>query len=334
MLSHKPNIHITAESPKIVKNPVNRICTGSTLSGVLFYEICYMGKQEEQFNRRRLRMAYIISVVSITLVLFVLGLIGTILLSAEKLTTYVKENLKMQIGLNSETDAETAEDIRLNIQTREFTKQALLITPEQALEEFKKTWNEDPTSVLGFNPLGYTIELTLKAEYTDVASMKKIEEELEAEYGEWIRGISKDENLIRDVNTNIQKIQWFLLGICLLLGVIMVALINNTIRLAIYSKRFTIKTMQLVGATAAFIRKPFLVSGILQGLVASLLAMIALAAILLYTSQRFDYILNATDWLYLLILFAILTATGILITYFSTYLSVKKFLKLKIDELY
>jgi cell division transport system permease protein len=293
-----------------------------------------MGKREERFNRRRLRMAYITSVVSITLVLFVLGLIGTILLSAGKLTTYVRENLKLQIGLNSETDAETAEDIRMGIQSREFTKNAVLITPDEALEEFKKTWNEDPTSVLGFNPLGYTIELTLKAEFTDVASMEKIEDALKADYGDWIRGISKDENLIRDVNVNVQKIQWILLGICLLLGIIMVALINNTIRLAIYSKRFTIKTMQLVGATAAFIRKPFLVTGILQGLLASLLAMISLAAILLYISQRFEYKLVSTDWLYLLILFGILTGMGVLISYFSTFLSVRKFLKLKVDELY
>lgn len=293
-----------------------------------------MGKKEERFNRRRLRMAYIISVVSITLVLFVLGLIGIILFSAEKLSTYVKENLKFQIGLNSEVDDEKAEDIRIGIQMREFTKSAILITPDEALKEFKKTWNEDPTAILGFNPLGYTIELTLKAEYTDVASMKKIESLLKSEYGEWIRGISKDENLIRDVNANIQKIQWILLGICLLLGIIMVALINNTIRLAIYSKRFTIKTMQLVGATAAFIRKPFLVSGILQGLFASLLAIIIQIAALVYVSHRFEYKLEKADWLYLFILFGSLITIGIIISYFSTYLSVRKFLKLKVDELY
>jgi cell division transport system permease protein len=293
-----------------------------------------MGKREEQFNRRRLRMAYITSVVSITLVLFVLGLIGTMLLSAGKLTTYVKENLKIQIGLNSETDAETAEEIRMGIQSREFTKQAVLITPDEALEEFKKTWNEDPTTVLGFNPLGYTIELTLKAEFTDVESMNSIENTLLADYGEWIRGISKDENLIRDVNANTQKIQWILLGISLLLGIIMVALINNTIRLAIYSKRFTIKTMQLVGATAAFIRKPFLVTGILQGFLASLLAIISLTAFIIYLSQRFDYSLEITDWGYLLALFGLLAGLGVLISYLSTYLSVRKFLKLKVDELY
>lgn len=293
-----------------------------------------MGKKEERFNRRRLRMAYITSVVSITLVLFVLGLIGMILFSAEKLSTYVKENLKFQIGLNSEVDDEKAEDIRIGIQIREFTKSAILITPDEALEEFKKTWNEDPTAILGFNPLGYTIELTLKAEYTNVASIKKIESLLKSEYGEWIRGISKDENLIRDVNTNIQKIQWILLGICLLLGIIMVALINNTIRLAIYSKRFTIKTMQLVGATAAFIRKPFLVSGVLQGLFASFLAIIIQTAVLVYVSQRFEYKLEKADWLYLFILFGSLITIGIIISYFSTYLSVRKFLKLKVDELY
>lgn len=293
-----------------------------------------MGKREEQFNRRRLRMAYITSVVSITLVLFVLGLIGTILLSAGKLTTYVKENLKLQIGLNSETDAETAEEIRLGIQAKEFTKNAVLITPEEALEEFKKTWNEDPTIVLGFNPLGYTIELTLKAEYTDVESMNYIENTLLANYGEWIRGISKDENLIREVNANTQKIQWILLGISLLLGIIMVALINNTIRLAIYSKRFTIKTMQLVGATAAFIRKPFLVTGILQGLLASILSIFSLTVLIFYLSQRFDYSLEITDWAYLLVFFGLLTGLGIIISYLSTYLSVRKFLKLKVDELY
>lgn len=317
-----------------MNNLVNRIYSLVQLQAGSIHEICPMGKREEQFNRRRLRMAYITSVVSITLVLFVLGLIGTILLSAGKLTTYVKENLKLQIGLNSETDAETAEEIRMGIQSREFTKEAVLITPDEALEEFKKTWNEDPTTVLGFNPLGYTIELTLKAEFTDVESMNSIENTLLADYGEWIRGISKDENLIRDVNSNTQKIQWILLGISLLLGIIMVALINNTIRLAIYSKRFTIKTMQLVGATAAFIRKPFLVTGILQGFLASLLAIILLTALIIYLSQRFDYSLEITDWGYLLILFGLLAVLGVMISYISTYLSVRKFLKLKVDELY
>ncbi len=317
-----------------MNNLVNRIYSLTALQEDPIYEICLMGKREEQFNRRRLRMAYITSVVSITLVLFVLGLIGTILLSAGKLTTYVKENLKLQIGLNSETDGETAEEIRMGLQTREFTKRAVLITPDEALEEFKKTWNEDPTTVLGFNPLGYTIELTLKAEFTDVESMNFIENKILDDYGEWIRGISKDENLIRDVNANTEKIQWILLGISLLLGIIMVALINNTIRLAIYSKRFTIKTMQLVGATASFIRKPFLITGILQGFIAGLLAIILLTVLIIYLSQRFDYSLGITDWGYLLILFGLIAGLGVMISYLSTYLSVRKFLKLKVDELY
>ncbi len=293
-----------------------------------------MGKNEERFNNRRLQMAYFTSVVSISMVLFVLGTIGMLLFSAGKLTTYVKENLKLQIGLTVDMDESKSKVMLNQVKSKEFIREARLITPDQALAEFKKTWNEDPTEILGFNPLGYTIEISLKEKYTDLNKIKETEAILIEEFGEQIRGISKDENMIRDIQHNTTRIQYVLLGICIFLSIIMAGLINNTIRLAVYSKRFTIKTMQLVGATADFIRKPFLYNGIIQGLVAGVVSSVGLLVFILYITRQYGLPLLNNDLMIISLIFISIPLIGVIISFISTFLAVRKFLRLKVDELY
>jgi cell division transport system permease protein len=293
-----------------------------------------MGKNEERFNNRRLQMAYFTSVVSISMVLFVLGTIGMLLFSAGKLTTYVKENLKLQIGLTVDMDESKSKVMLNQVKSKEFIREARLITPDQALAEFKKTWNEDPTEILGFNPLGYTIEISLKEKYTDLNKIKETEAILIEEFGEQIRGISKDENMIRDIQHNTTRIQYVLLGICIFLSIIMAGLINNTIRLAVYSKRFTIKTMQLVGATADFIRKPFLYNGILQGLIAGVVSSVGLLIFILYITRQYGLPLLNNDLMIISLIFISIPLIGVIISFISTFLAVRKFLRLKVDELY
>lgn len=279
-------------------------------------------------------MAYFTSVVSIAMVLFVLGTIGMLLFSAGKLTTYVKENLKLQIGLTVDMDENKSKVMLNQVKSKEFIRDARLITPDQALAEFKKTWNEDPTEILGFNPLGYTIEISLKEKYTDLNKIKETETLLIEEFGEQIRGISKDENMIRDIQHNTTRIQYVLLGICIFLSIIMAGLINNTIRLAVYSKRFTIKTMQLVGATADFIRKPFLYTGILQGLIAGVVSSVGLLIFIIYITRQYGLPLLNNDLMIISLIFISIPLIGVIISFISTFLAVRKFLRLKVDELY
>lgn len=300
----------------------------------IYHQICAMGKRADIYMRQRLRMAYIISVASIAMVLFVLGLIGLVVLSSHQISDYVKENLKLQIGLITEISEEDAEDLRAQLQAQPYVKQVVLITPDQALEEFKQTWNEDPIEVLGFNPLGYTLELSLKADFTSVDSIRIIEARMMNDYADYIRGISKDETLIHEVNTNTRKIQIILAIVCLVLALMMVALINNTIRLAIYSKRFIIKTMQLVGATPGFIRRPFLINGLLQGLVAGFISVISLLFLVFVVAKKFLQGEAVFDSTILAVLLSAIVLAGITISYISTFFAVRKFLRIRIDELY
>lgn len=294
-----------------------------------------MGKREERYNRRRLRMAYVTSVLSISMVLFVLGIIATITMSGRKLSGYMKEQLKLQVIMNYGIEEQEAEEIRFMIEEAPYTKSAILITSDQALDEFITERGENPMDVLDENPLPTSIELTLKNEYANTDSIKKIESELMIKHGDQIYEVHKDIKMIDNVNANLEKISYTLLGIFALLSIIMIALINNTIRLAIYSKRFLIKTMQLVGATSSFIRKPFIQTGLLQGFIAGIISISLLTAFTWWMIQQLpESLFNIDDYALFGFIFLGILTSGIIISYFSTFFAVKKFLRLKADELY
>jgi cell division transport system permease protein len=293
-----------------------------------------MGKREDSYNRRRLRMAYITSVFSITMVLLVLGILGGIIISGKKMAEYARQNLKLQVFLNIGAEPSKAEEIKAYLESNEYVSNVTLITPEEALADYKEKMKEDPMLLLDENPLPATLEVTLKPEYANNEIIPKLESAILSDYPEDIAEVYKDVNLIEDVNVNINKISYILLGICVLLSLIMIALINNTIRLAIFSKRFLIKTMQLVGATGKFIRKPFIKAGVAQGLIGSLISTAALALIVLWVRSALPQLFQSSDYALFGGLIAGIFFLGMIISYVSTRFAVQKFLRLKMDELY
>lgn len=294
-----------------------------------------MGKREDRYNRRRLRMAYFTSVLSIAMVLFVLGVLATITLSGHKLSGYMKEQLKLQVVMNYGVPEEDVEELRFMLEEAPYTRNATLISADDALQEFISERGENPMDVLDENPLPSSIELTLKPEYANTDSIQLIETSLMLAHGDQIFEVHKDEKMIDNVNGNIGKIRYGLLGVFALLTLVMIALINNTIRLAIYSKRFLIKTMQLVGATGSFIRRPFIYSGLLQGMVAGILSIIMLTAFSWWMVQQLPAAMfSVDDYASFGAIFLGILLAGLFISYISTFMAVRKFLRLKADALY
>lgn len=293
-----------------------------------------MGKREDNYNRRRLRMAYITSVISVTLVLIVLGILGGVVISGKKLAEYAKENLKLQVFLNLGAAEAKGEEVKEYIQSLEYVSNVRLITPEEALEEYKLKREEDPMLLLDENPLPTTLEVTLKPQYANNEVIPEIESNIMTQFPEDVAEVYKDASLINDVNVSINKVSMILLGVCLLLSLIMIALINNTIRLAIFSKRFLIKTMQLVGATKSFIRKPFIRTGTMQGLIGSAISSMVLAVIVIAINKSLPNLFKPEDFALLGGLIVAIFMLGLGISYVSTRFAVQKFLRLKMDELY
>lgn len=291
-----------------------------------------MASQEEKFNRQRLRSSYLSVVVSIALVLFMLGLVGMILLNAKKLSDHVKENISITLFLGE--DAKEADILKLQKQldASAFVRTTAFVDKDMAAQRLENDLGEDFISFLGYNPLLSSIEVYLLADYANNDSIAKLEADL-MQHPE-IREIAYQKSLVQLVNENVRKISIILIAFSSLLLIIAVALINNSIRLAIYSKRFLIKSMQLVGATQGFIRRPFVYRGIANGTMGAIIAIGLLASLIYYVRNAMPELLELQDGKMLLTLFGIVLLLGITITWISTFFAVRKFLKLRSDQLY
>ena len=291
-----------------------------------------MGKIEERFTRKRLNSARITTILSITLVLFAIGLVGLLLLHAGKLSDYVKENIIFEVYLNK--NSKEAEIIRLQkkLDAMPEVKSTAYITEEKAAENFTSELGEDFVGFIGQNPLYASIEVRLRAEYADAVYFEKIENEIRQD--PVIKEVFYQKSLVHEVNENVRKISLVISVFCLLLLLIAVTLINNTIRLSVYSKRLLIRSMQLVGATESFIRKPFLNAGILQGFVSSLIAIGLLSVVIFISRREIPDIVSIQDIDLFLILFAGVIITGFVISWLSTFFAVRKFLRIRFDHLY
>lgn len=291
-----------------------------------------MAKKDERLQRRKLQSSRATALISITLVLLMVGLLGLIVLHAQKLSEYVRENIGFSIIMKENVREAGIVQLQKTLDASRFVKSTEYITPEQAAEELQEELGEDFISFLGYNPLLPSIELKLKAEYTNIDSMEMIENELLADTD--VKEIYYQKDLVHLINKNIRRIGLVLLGFSVLLLVIAVALINNTIRLSVYSKRFLIKTMQLVGATGGFIRRPFLWYAVMQGLYAAFIAIICLGLLLYFFQKELPELVNLQDPGLILSLFGLVLLTGIVLTYLSTWFAVKKYLRAKADRLY
>ncbi|HKL37364.1 MAG TPA: permease-like cell division protein FtsX [Bacteroidales bacterium] len=291
-----------------------------------------MASKEAKITRRRLRSSYMTSVISIALVLFLLGILGLLVLNAKRVSEYVKENIGFSIMLKE--DVKEVDVIRLQkmLDAKEYVKSTKYVTQEEAAGELKEELGEDFVSFLGYNPLLASIDVHLNASYANPESIEQIKNDLR-KY-EQIKEVFYQKSLVELINQNIRKISLIILVFSGLLFLVAVALIHNTIRLSIYSKRFIINTMQLVGATKGFIRRPFIFTGVMQGVYASILSIALLTGLVYLIQDEFTEIISLEDYRILALLYGMVMFVGVVISWISTFKAVNKYLKIKVDKLY
>lgn len=291
-----------------------------------------MSRSIESFNKRRLRSSYFSVVVSISLVLFLLGFLAFLVLSAKKLANYFKEQVSVTIFIKDDAKKADIEQLQKTLQVATYVKSLRFVPKEEAAENYSKEIGEDFVSYIGTNPLQNSIDLSLKAEYAEPEKMAEIKRELEQ--NSFVSEVDYDKSLVALLHENVSRIGWVTLIISALFTFVSVLLINASIRLSIYSKRFIIKTMQLVGATRSFIRRPFIITnvklGILSAVIAAVLFYVALIAIV-NSYPEFGVLMDYTT---LIVVFIGIFTVGILISWLSTYFATQRFLNLNTNDLY
>ena len=282
-------------------------------------------------NRRILSSSASV-VISLSLVLFVIGLLGLVLINAQRLSNYVKENIGFTIMLNEGVNEIEIMNFQKILDAADFAKSSTFVSKEQATKDLQNDLGEDFVSFLGYSPLLSSVDVKLNASYANTDSLAVIKTELN-DYPV-VHTIFYQENLIDKLNSNVNRLSFFLLSFCLLLFVIAFALINNTIRLSVYSKRFLIRTMRLVGATNSFIQKPFLVKGIYQGIYSSIFAIFMLIGSIQLIQSETASMLNITDLKIIGFIFILIFIFGFFLSWISTFFAVRKFIKQNESELY
>lgn len=276
--------------------------------------------------------AKVTAVVSTSLVLLLLGLLVNLNLITHNLTDYVKENIGFTIILADDASNSNIEKLNTQLASEPYVKSSDLFTKERALNELAKELGENPRDFLGSVPLMASIEVKLNAQYANNDSIKIIEKRLKAH--NYVREVIYRKDLIQLVNDNMQKISLVLFAITVILLLISFVLLNNTVRLHIYSQRFILRTMKLVGATHGFIRRPFLVESLYNGLMSSALAIAMLSGLLYMLTQQIDGLIQLIDTKSLVITFGAVIAVGIILSVSSAYISLTRFLKMKVEKLY
>lgn len=286
----------------------------------------------DKYSKRRLTGSSITTVVSLSLVLFMLGLLGIIILNTNKLADNVKENIGFQIILNDNAKEVDVQHFTKTLDASEYVKSTEFITKEEAATRLQNDLGEDFIGFLGYNPLLSSINVHLKSEYANADSLAWIEKDMLQ--SKLVKEVVYQKSLVSMINENVKKISLVILIFSGLLMIIALALINNTIRLSIYSKRFIIKTMQLVGATQGFIRRPFVLKGIKHGIFGALIAISMLIGVLYFAQKQLPELAELQDEKMLASLFGLVVVLGIIISWISTSLAVRKYLRLKSDDLY
>lgn len=291
-----------------------------------------MSKSFEKYQKRRLRSSYISVVISISLVLFLLGVLGLLVLNTKKVSNYFKESAAITLFLKNDVNRDQILNLQVSIDEQSFTKSTQFISKEEAAEIYKKANGEDFMDFLGYNPLENSIDIYVKGDFVSPEKMEEIEQIYKT--NQFVSSVSYDKPLIDLLTKNVRRISLFILVFCGLATLVVVVLINSSIRLSVYSKRFTIKTMQMVGATKRFIRKPFIWNSVKLGIIGAVLAIVELALLLYYMNATFPEFGMIDNRIELASLFGIIFGMGILITWISTFLATQRFLNLRTDELY
>ncbi|MDA0194309.1 MAG: permease-like cell division protein FtsX [Bacteroidetes bacterium] len=298
-----------------------------------------MTASEKRFKKKKLGNYPFLSVIfSISISLFVIGLFGLLLIYGNGLTNLIRENIEIQVFLNKQITENERIKISKTLSSKEYVllkedkPQITLVTKEDAAAEFIQETGEEFIEFIGENPLRDALIIRIKPEYHTTERMAEIKKEIESERG--VYEVAYVENLVESINSNLAKVGGLLAGFAALLVVIVIILINNTIKLALFSQRFLIRSMQLVGATAYFIKKPFLLRAINYGFLSGVIASMLLFALMRYTSNRIEDLALLQDSQQLLFLMGLLLLLGVLIGFASTYRAINKYLKMSLDDLY
>ena len=291
-----------------------------------------MARSIDSFNKRRLLTSYFSVIVSITLVLFLLGFFGFLVFSTKKFANHFKEQVTVTILIKDEAKSADIAQLQKTLSVASFVKSLRFISKDEAAETFSKDIGEDFVSFIGTNPLQNVIDLSLKADYAEPDRMAEIKRELEQ--NSFVSEVVYDQSLVALIHENVNRIGLITLVFSALFTFVSVLLINASIRLSIYSKRFIIKTMQLVGATRSFIRRPFIRTNVRLGILSAFLAILLFYGALLAIVKSYPEFSILLDNTILCIVFIGILAMGILISWLSTYFATQRFLNLNTNDLY
>lgn len=294
--------------------------------------LMFMSSSFERYQKRRLITSYFSVVVSIGLVLFLLGLLALLVLNTKKAADYFKEQIPLTVYLKDSAKEVQIEQMKKSLELADYTKSIDYVSKEEAAENQSKEIGEDFLEFLGYNPLQNSIDVHFNAHYVSSEEISEIAEDLQSE--EFVDEVDYDEPLVSIVNNNVQRISFWVLVLSGMFLFIAILLINSSIRLSIYAKRFTIKTMQMVGATKSFIRRPFIWSSVKLGMFGTGLAMLGMALILFYVNRSFPDLGLASDTLPIAGIFIGIFLLGVILTWISTFFATQRFLNLRTDELY
>jgi cell division transport system permease protein len=288
--------------------------------------------QSGKASIKRGKPSYFMSILGVTLVLFVLGIIGWLILNAGKLGQHFKENVEVSVDIRENLNPKDSIALVQYIGSKPYVKEYTYITKEMARKIFIGDGNKSWDNILEYNPLPNSINFKLKKEYVNNDSLTAIKADLELQT--YVTGVSYQQALVDSLNKNIRKWSLILLAIALLLALVVIILIDNTIRLAMFSNRFLIKTMQMVGATRGFIARPMNTKAIINGAISGAIAVAAIWLFVIWAENYEPSLKAVHDTTSLVMLFLGLIVLGVAITVFSTHRSVLKYLKMKLDDLY
>ena len=291
-----------------------------------------MGKQENKIMRRRLRNAYLSSVISISLVLLLVGVASLLLVNAKAISDYFKENMQVSVMLKQTIDESEGLKYKEELDKQPFIRSSAFVSREQGRYEMEQLLGEGFLDVFETAPIPVSIDITLNAEYVSADSIEVVKARILD--SQFVEEVVYQRSLVDALNANLSKISMVLSIFIALLLVISFVLINNTVRLNVFARRFTIHTMKLVGATRSFIRAPFLVQSLFQGVFAAVISILALVGGLYFVRNEFEQLFEVFRMELLLVVLGIVLVSGMLICLLSTWMVVNKLLSLNKDELY
>jgi len=291
-----------------------------------------MSSSFEKHQKRRLISSYFSVVLSIALVLFLLGILGLLVINAKSVSDNFKEQVILTIYLEDSSKEVEIKQLEKSLAFSDYVRQTKFISKESAADFMKLEYGEDFLDDVGYNPLKNSIEVNLKADYVTARRLDSISESTMKK--DFVEDIKYDKDLVSLMNSNVKRLSLWILIISGIFTGIAVLLISSSIRLAVNSKRFSIKTMQMVGATKKFIRRPFIWRSIRLGVIGSLLALIGMGAVVYYVDKSFPEFELIQNQLFIGALFASIFLVGVLITWWSTFFATQRFLNLKTDQLY